>query len=110
MRQGGTFIEVDPVSTKITMYNHMLDDYRHQSLSQRWDKMPNGDKVQRNMYNAFLLQHLEPAEKKGVVINREACIQDYDSFYRLELEEVNRLQHVKMPSSSGIKYVGPEKE
>lgn len=109
LRQGGTFVEVDPVSTKVTMYNHVLDDYRPQSLAQRWDKMPNGDKVQRNMYNAFLLQHMETTKDK-VKINRDECLNDFDKFYRMELEEVNRLQHVKMPSSSGIKYVGPKEE
>ena len=63
--------------------------------------MPDGMKVQRDLYSAFLIQNVDATLKK-VDVNR--CNQFYDSFLQLHDKEVQRLSSLITPSSMGIKH------
>ncbi len=69
-------IEV-PTSVKASQYNHITKDYQKKTLSQRWNTMPDGKKVQRDLYSAFLLQHTN-STWNGFI--QEALEQDYSAF------------------------------
>ena len=64
--------------------------------------MPDGTKVQRDLYSAFLIQNVD-ATLKAVDVNR--CNQSYDRFLQLHNQEVQRLSSMITPGSMGIKHI-----
>ena len=71
-------IEV-PTSVKASQYNHQSGTYTPKPLSQRWNNMPDGERIQRDLYSAFLLQHYDPANKH---FDANSLHQDYPQFVR----------------------------
>ena len=60
---GGTLIEVPTRSTKLSQYCHGCGQTVRKPLSQRWHQCPCGiGPVQRDLYSAFLVAYLDPAE------------------------------------------------
>ena len=93
-------IEV-PTSLRASQYNHQSDTYEKKTLSQRWNQMPNGDKIQRDMYSAFLLQHCTP-QLDG--FDREALQRDYEVFRDLHHQTIQQLcTQPKTLASMGIR-------
>lgn len=96
---GGTFSYLDTQKAKASQYNHTDHTYKPKKLSQRWNDI-NGEKVQRDLYSAFLIQHtnetLDGFEQEGLE-------QDFNTFLILHNQEINRLSITKNPSSMGIK-------
>ena len=59
-KTGGTLTEVSTFKTKLSQYCHQCGQYRKKPRSQRWHRCPCGLRpVQRDLYSAFLLAHLE---------------------------------------------------
>lgn len=52
---GGIVREVNTWTFKASQYDHILDDTDKKQLSMRWHTLPNGTKIQRDIYSAFLL-------------------------------------------------------
>lgn len=77
-----------PTNIKASQYNHMTDTYKPKPLSQRWNDMPDGKRIQRDLYSAFLLQHVTP-ELDG--FERTKLIEDYDGFIHLHDKEIHEL-------------------
>ena len=93
-------IEV-PTSLRASQYNHQSDTYEKKNLSQRWNQMPDGDRIQRDMYSAFLLQHCTP-QLDG--FDREALQRDYEVFRNLHHQTIQRLRiQPKNLTSMGIR-------
>ncbi|MBQ4424558.1 MAG: transposase [Lachnospiraceae bacterium] len=69
-------IEV-PTSVKASQYNHVLDEYHKKELSERWNKMPDGKRIQRDLYSAFLLQHIDV---ETMSFDKESLKKDYEGF------------------------------
>ncbi len=62
-KTGGTLNEVSTHQTKLSQYCHGCQTYTNKPLSQRWHSCPCGiGPVQRDLYSAFLLAFLNPAE------------------------------------------------
>ncbi len=62
-KTGGTLSEVSAFTTRLSQYCHQCGQYVKKPRSQRWHRCPCGlGPVQRDLYSAFLLAHLE-AEK-----------------------------------------------
>ena len=62
-KTGGTLVEVSTFKTRLSQYCHGCDTYVKKPRSQRWHLCPCGvGPVQRDLYSAFLLAHLEPAQ------------------------------------------------
>lgn len=69
-------IEV-PTSVKASQYNHITQDYQKKTLNQRWNTMPDGRKIQRDLYSAFLLRHTN-SNLNGFI--QESLEEDYPAF------------------------------
>ena len=99
---GGFFKKVDTFSVKASQFNHLTETFTKKNLSKRWNTMPDGTKVQRDLYSAFLIQNVD-ATLKEVDVAR--CNQSYDNFLQLHNKEVQRLSSLITPSSMGIKHI-----
>ena len=67
------------VETRVraSQYNHLSDDYRKKELRDRWNDMPDGRHIQRDLYSAFLLQHMN---EKQDGFDKAALHRDYEQF------------------------------
>ena len=93
-------IEV-PTSVKASQYNHQSGEYTKKTLSQRWNKMPTGERLQRDLYSAFLLQHYDPLTQK---FNSDSLQQDYPQFVQYHHQTIQRLSAIpKTLSSMGVR-------
>ncbi|MFL5627580.1 MAG: transposase [Ktedonobacteraceae bacterium] len=62
-KTGGTLIEVSAYQTKLSQYCHQCQRYVKKARAQRWHSCQCGcGPVQRDLYSAFLLAHLEPQQ------------------------------------------------
>jgi hypothetical protein len=62
-KTGGTLVEVSAYQTKLSQYCHHCGRYVKKVRSQRWHHCSCGlGPVQRDLYSAFLLSHLEPEQ------------------------------------------------
>jgi transposase len=62
-KTGGSLIEVSAFQTKLSQYCHHCGRYHKKPRSQRWHQCKCGfGQVQRDLYSAFLLAHLEPEQ------------------------------------------------
>lgn len=90
-----------PTSLRASQYNHQSKEYTLKPLSQRWNDMPDGSRIQRDLYSAFLLQHYNPQLKS---FDQENLEEDYPQFVRLHNQAIQQLLTVpKTPSSMGIR-------
>ena len=90
-----------PLSLKASQYNHQSGEYTPKPLSQRWNKMPDGENIQRDLYSAFLLQHYDPQTNS---FNLQLLHQDYPQFVQHHHQAIQRLSAIpKAPSSMGIR-------
>lgn len=90
-----------PTSVKASQYNHQSKEYTAKSLAQRWNFMPDGNRIQRDLYSSFLLQHYDPVLKN---FNQEALEQDYSQFVQFHHQTIQRLSATpKTLSSMGIR-------
>jgi hypothetical protein len=69
-------IEV-PTKLRASQYNHLTGEYHKKTLSQRWNDMPDGKRIQRDLYSAFLLQHMNETQTD---FDKDALIRDYEQF------------------------------
>ena len=58
-RYNGKVIKVDTFKTKASQFDHTDDSFTKKKLSQRFAKLSDGTVVQRDLYSAFLLAHLD---------------------------------------------------
>ena len=92
-------IEVD-TKVRASQYNHLTDDYHKKELSERWNFMPDGRRIQRDLYSAFLLQHMNE-QQDG--FDKTALQRDYERFviqHEQCIEELKRAP--KTLASMGI--------
>lgn len=100
--QDNTLIKVNTWELKASQYNHLNGEYNKKKLSQRWNELEyqgNKLRIQRDMYSAFLIQHVNDDLK---TINNELCNKDFDNFINLHNQEIRRLQSKQNLSSMGI--------
>jgi len=85
-------IKVNTREVKASQYNHLNGKYNKKKLSQRWNDF-DGIKVQRDLYSAFLIQHVNEDLK---TINQEKCTENFSKFMVLHNEEISRLNSKKI--------------
>lgn len=100
---GGTFIKVETARMKASQFNHITETYTKKNLSQRWNTMPDGKCIQRDLYSAFLIMNANDTYDQADV---SRCSETYPIFVELHDMEVERLKHILMPTSTGVKYAG----
>lgn len=111
--------EVD-THVRASQYNHQTDTCIEKALENRWNVMPDGERIQRDLYSAFLLQHCkqglpeynrkelkkEFGEELYRVFDREALQRDYPQFvayYHMTIQRLSELPHT-IPSM-GIRRI-----
>ncbi len=93
-----------PTSMKASQYNHITDTYEKKELSQRWNEMPDGHRIQRDLYSAFLLQHVVMPEEQ---YDRDGLKRDYEAFLKHHDEAIQQLAHApKLIGSMGLRRTG----
>ena len=92
---GKELIKVNTREVKASQYNHLDGEYNKKKLSQRWNDL-DGIKVQRDLYSAFLIQHINDDLKS---INQEGCKEDFESFMILHNKEIDRLNSIDLKSA-----------
>ncbi len=89
-----------PTSVRASQFDHITGEYHKKPLGQRWNDMPDGRRIQRDLYSAFLLQHMNE-QTDGFDV--EALNRDYDRFTELHDRVIAALQSApKTVSSMGI--------
>ena len=89
-----------PTSLRASQYNHQSGEYISKPLSQRWNDMPDGERIQRDLYSAFLLQHYDPQAGN---FDSALLQQDYPQFVQYHHRAIQRLSKAsKTLSSMGI--------
>lgn len=93
---------IDTTKCRASQYNHITKEYNKKSLNERWNIMPNGDKIQRNLYSAFLIQNINDTLDG---FNEKLLNDNYDNFKVMHNKEIERLRLIpkKKLSSMGIK-------
>jgi len=86
-----------PTSVKASQFNHITGDFQKKPLSQRWNDMPDGRRIQRDMYSAFLLQHMNE-QNDGFDV--DALHRDYQRFLAQHDAMIRELQKKKKTISS----------
>lgn len=86
-----------PTSVRASQYNHLTKEYSKKSLSQRWNTMPDGSRIQRDLYSAFLLQHYDQ-EIKG--FDQRRLEQDYPQFVCQHNQTILKLSAMSRTLSS----------
>lgn len=86
---GEKLIKVNTKEVKASQYNHLNCRYNKKKLSQRWNDL-NGIKIQRDLYSAFLIQHVNDDLCN---INQEECKRDFERFKILHDKETERLNN-----------------
>lgn len=100
-RVGGEYHEVAKWTFKASQFDHVSGEYQKKTLGQRWSYLKNGDKIQRDLYSAFLLMNSAPSLAETDV---DRCKKTYPKFQKLHEIELDRLlnEDKKHISSMGI--------
>lgn len=56
---GGYAMLINTRTTRLSQYCHVRDDYVKKPLSQRYHEFPDGTRTHRDLYSAFLAQHVQ---------------------------------------------------
>ena len=87
LKFGNGYHEV-PYKYRASQYDHELNNYIKKSLPQRWHYLPDGKKVQRDIYSAFLLNC---ADNEFKAISLERCLAEFDKFFVLHEKLIEEL-------------------
>lgn len=104
---GSSLQYINSREIKASQYNHIDDEYRKKTLSQRWNNFIYNDnriKVQRDLYSAYLIKNVDNTLKN---LNIDNLNKNFDDFLKLHDVEIDRLKSIlenkKLPSSMGVK-------
>lgn len=107
-------------AVKASQYNHQTDECKAKELKERWNIIPDGERIQRDLYSAFLLQHckrgLPEYNRKKLqetfgnelyrVFDRETLQRDYPKFVEYHRKTIQRLSALpKTIASMGIRRI-----
>ena len=84
---GKTFITASTATIKASQLDHSTGGYTKSKLSDRSKTIAN-EKVQRDLYSAFLLEHVLD---DGKTVDLEACLVDFDKFLENQAFTIDKL-------------------
>ncbi len=101
VRNGGSVIKVSTFETKASQFDHTDESYTKKKLSERMARLRSGDIVQRDLYSAFLLEHIDI---ESLQYNMEALNSAFPAFLEMHENTKHRLQAVgsSLPASIGF--------
>ncbi|HUS89478.1 MAG TPA: hypothetical protein VMW91_08955, partial [Desulfosporosinus sp.] len=71
---------------KASQYDHILDDVSKKTLSMRWHVLPDGTRIQRDLYSGFLLYCSDQELKKP---DKNLCDETFKQFLVLHNQCIN---------------------
>lgn len=86
--QGKELLKVNTWAVKASQYNPMDDTYTKKSLSERWQILSSGIKVQRDIFSAWLIKNVKDDLQK---VDRQKCLDSFEKFHWVYQIEANRL-------------------
>lgn len=101
-KDGGHFNRVNTQKAKASQYDHTDNCYHKKKLSQRWAHLQSGEKVQRDLYSALLLQNTNTTLDGFIQVNIEAR---FHNFMRMHDAQIEVLKHIPSPGSTGVKCI-----
>ena len=87
-QQGGDLFYIDTRNVKASQYDHVTDSYKKVPLSCRM-KTVGGNRVQRDLYSAFLLKHVTQDNR---TVDRDGCIADFEVFLQSQEKCINYIR------------------
>ena len=101
VRNGGNVIKVDTFETKASQFDHTDESYTKKKLSERMAHLSSGEVVQRDLYSAFLLEHIDTETLKYDI---EALKAAFPAFLMMHENTKKRLQEAEsyLPASVGF--------
>ena len=101
VRNGGNVIKVDTFETKASQFDHTDESYTKKKLSERMAHLSSGEVVQRDLYSAFLLEHIDTETLKYDI---EALKAAFPAFLKMHENTKERLQEAEsyLPASVGF--------
>ncbi len=99
--QGGQLLYVDTWKARASQYNHIDQTYRKKKLAERMTTLPDGNRVQRDLYSGFLLRNSNDTLDG---FNQALCEETFEQFMIPLDAELQRLSHIHTPSSTGVRY------
>ena len=101
VRNGGNVIKVDTFETKASQFDHTDESYTKKKLSERMAHLSSGEVVQRDLYSAFLLEHIDTETLKYDIKALKAA---FPAFLMMHENIKKRLQAVgsSLPASIGF--------
>ena len=99
--RGGNVIKVDTFETKASQFDHTDESYTKKKLSERMAHLSSGEVVQRDLYSAFLLEHIDTETLKYDI---EALKAAFPAFLKMHENTKKRLQEAEsyLPASVGF--------
>ena len=93
--------KVNTFTFKASQYDHTNNTYQKKSLGHRWAKLSNGDKIQRDLYSAFLLMN---SDTDVQYTDQNKCKRSYKKFKIQHDELIKAMQESskRYPKSFGI--------
>lgn len=100
-RYGGSVIKVSTFETKASQFDHTDESYTKKRLSERMAHLSSGEVVQRDLYSAFLLEHIDI---ESLQYNMETLNSAFPAFLVMHENTKKRLQAVgsSLPASIGF--------
>ena len=100
-RYGGSVIKVSTFETKASQFDHTDESYTKKKLSERMAHLSSGEVVQRDLYSAFLLEHIDTEILKYDI---EALKAAFPAFLKMHENTKKRLQEAEsyLPASVGF--------
>lgn len=100
-RYGGSVIKVSTFETKASQFDHTDESYTKKKLSERMARLRSGDIVQRDLYSAFLLEHIDT---ESLQYNMKTLNSAFPAFLKMQENTKQRLQAVgsSLPASIGF--------
>ncbi len=104
---GGTLTEFPTRTTKLSQYCHGCKTYVKKPLSQRWHHCACGiGPVQRDLYSAFLVAHLDPSDTTPSIAHDEWEGADLRLLAAVEVLQQRAKEGKVLPRSVGIPRAG----
>lgn len=100
-RYGGKVVKVSTFETKASQFDHTDESYTKKKLSERMAHLSSGEVVQRDLYSAFLLEHIDI---ESLQYNMETLNSAFPAFLEMHENTKRRLQAVgsSFPASIGF--------
>jgi len=88
--QGKKIKKINTVKVKASQFNHATGEYNKKDLNERWNDNILGERIQRDLYSAFLIGNTDDTLD---AVDVELCNREWQNFVALHHQEVARLQH-----------------